>query len=93
MNDLTRPMHKSRSWKRKKVRTPGNRLVTHYSRGKPSAAKCAKCGKPLHGVPRLRPSGVRKLPKSKRRPERPYGGNLCPTCMRKVFIDKARNLK
>lgn len=72
------------------MRTPGNRLVTHYSRKKPSVARCARCGKPLHGVPRLRPSKVKKLPKSKRKPERPYGGNLCSKCMREVFREKAR---
>jgi large subunit ribosomal protein L34e len=82
---MVRPRLRSRSIKRKKVRTPGNRVVIHYERKKPRIAKCAICKKPLHGVPRLNPSGMRKLAKTKKRPERPYGGNLCSECMREVF--------
>jgi len=90
---MVRRSLRSRSLKRKKVRTHGNRLVTHYKRRKPKVAKCAKCGKPLHGVPRLRPSSLRKLPKTKRRPDRPYGGNLCSSCMREVMKEKVVNMK
>ena len=90
---MTKPMHKSRSWKRKVVRTPGNRLVVHYKKKKVGAAKCARCKKPLSGVPRLRPTELKKLPKTKKRPERPFGGNLCPSCMREVMREKVRNLK
>ncbi|MDI6826412.1 MAG: 50S ribosomal protein L34e [Candidatus Aenigmarchaeota archaeon] len=82
---MVKPMLRSRSIKKRRVRTPGNRLMTHFERKKPNVAKCGVCGKPLHGVPRLNPSGIRKLPKTKRRPERPYGGNLCSECMRKLF--------
>ena len=84
---------KSRSWVRKKVRTPGNKLVDRYSRRKPSTAKCGKCGALLHGVPRLRPSKLGKLAKTKRRPERPYGGSLCSKCARELIREKARNTK
>lgn len=82
---MVKPMLRSRSKKRRKVRTPGNRLVTHYKRKKPGIARCAVCKKPLHGIPRLNPSEMGKLPKSKKRPERPYGGNLCSKCMRDLF--------
>ncbi len=79
-------MHKrSRSMRRVKVRTPGGRVVIRYEKRRPSHARCAVCGKPLHGVPRLRPSEIRKLSKTERRPERPYGGYLCSECMRKMF--------
>ena len=81
---------RSRSLKRSQKRVPGGRTVTHYRRKKPSIAKCSMCGKELKGVPRLRPSNLRKLPKSQRRPSRPYGGNLCSSCMRKLFREKAR---
>ncbi len=85
---MVRPRLRTRSLKRKKVRTPGNRIVIHYERKKPKVAKCAVCGKPLLGVPRLNPSEMRKLPKTKKRPERPYGGNLCSECMRELFRKK-----
>ena len=78
-------MLRTRSLKRRKVRTPGNRVVTHYNMKKTKMAKCNICKKPLKGVPRVSISGMRKLPKSSRRPERPYGGNLCSRCMRRVF--------
>jgi large subunit ribosomal protein L34e len=76
---------RSRSIKKIRVRTPGKRTVIHFERKKPSVAKCAICKKPLYGVPRANPSGMRKLPKSSRRPERPYGGNLCSKCMRSLL--------
>ena len=66
---MVKPMLRSRSIKRRKTRTPGKRLVTHYKKKKPGIARCAVCKKPLHGVPRLNPSGMGKLPKTKKRPE------------------------
>ncbi len=82
---MPRPMYRSRSWRRVQVRTPGGRTVTHYERRKPNVARCAICGKPLNGVPRGRPVEIRKLAKTERRPERPYGGYICPSCLRKLY--------
>jgi len=82
---MVKPKLRSRSEKRRRVRTPGKKLVTHYKKKKSGIARCAVCKKPLHGVPRLNPSEMRKLSKSKKRPERPYGGNLCSKCMRDLF--------
>jgi large subunit ribosomal protein L34e len=87
---MTKPMFKSRSWKKRQLKTPGGRLVTHYSRRNPKAAKCSNCGKKLPGVPRVRPTILKKIVKSKRRPERPYGGKLCSSCTRELFRSKAR---
>ncbi len=84
-----KPMYKSRSWKRKYVRTPGGRTVIHFERRKPKVAHCALCGRPLNGYPRGRPGDIRKLPKTAKRPERPYP-NLCPSCMRKVMKAQVR---
>jgi len=88
---MTKPMHRSRTLRRKKVRTPGNRLVTHFLKRNPKVAKCARCGNPLHGIPRKIPSIFRNLAKTKKKPQRPYGGNLCSRCMREVMKEKARN--
>ncbi len=87
---MVRRALRSRSLKRSQMKVPGGRTVTHFRRRKPSIAKCAKCGKDLKGVPRLRVSDLKKLPKTKKRPERPYGGNLCSKCMREVFREKVR---
>jgi large subunit ribosomal protein L34e len=80
-----KPMYRSRSWRRKYVRTPGGRVVVHFERRKPKIAHCAICGRPLHGVPRLRPVDLRKLPRTMRRPERPYGGYICPSCLARLL--------
>ncbi|MFA4647085.1 50S ribosomal protein L34e [Pyrococcus kukulkanii] len=85
-----KPMYRSRSWRRKYVRTPGGRVVIHFERRKPKIAHCAICGRPLNGIPRGRPVEMRKLPKTKKRPERPYP-YLCPKCMRRVMKEQIRS--
>ena len=81
---------KSRSYKRKKVRTPGGRLKTRYTRKRPGKAQCGECGRPLAGVPRVKETEMKKIPRTARRPERPFGGVLCSICSRKEMIQKAR---
>jgi large subunit ribosomal protein L34e len=85
------PAQRSRSFRRKRVTTPGGRVKVHYVKKRPSPARCASCGKPLHGVPRGLPSEIAKLSKSKKRPERPYGGNLCPSCAKSRI--KSKNME
>jgi len=87
---MVRPALRSRSLAKRYVRTPGGRTVVHYHKRKPSPAKCAVCGRSLNGVPRLRPVELRKLPKSLRRPERAYGGYLCPRCLRELLKKSIR---
>jgi large subunit ribosomal protein L34e len=82
-------MYRSRSLRRVYVRLPGGETVVHYEKRRPGPARCAICGRPLNGVPRLRPSELRQLPKTAKRPERPYP-NLCPSCMRKVMKAQVR---
>ncbi len=76
--------------KKIKKRTPSGRSIIRKRKRKPSAAKCANCGALLHGMPRLKPSKLKKLPKSKRRPNRPYGGYLCTRCMRELFKSSSK---
>lgn len=71
--------------KKIKKRTPGGKVKIVKRRKKPTVARCAICGAPLHGIPRLEPSKLRKLPKSRRKVNRPYGGYLCSRCMRELF--------
>ena len=75
-----------RRLKQVRVRTPGGRLALHIRKEKTGKHVCALCGRPLHGVPHgKRPSEVRKLSKSERRPERIFAGVLCADCERKVM--------
>lgn len=84
--------YRSRSYKRVNKKTPGGRNVLRYKKKKPSKHVCAECGQVLHGVPRGRPYEIRKLSKSQKRPNRPYGGYLCSKCARKLFKEEARKL-
>ncbi|MBR9690907.1 50S ribosomal protein L34e [Candidatus Woesearchaeota archaeon] len=82
--------HKSRSLRRVFKKTPGGRNVVHYTPRKPKVAKCADCGDALKGVPRARPVKMQNMPKTHKRPERPYGGVLCSKCTRKKIKAQAR---
>jgi large subunit ribosomal protein L34e len=81
---------KSRTFRRVKVKTPGGETKVHYKRRKPSKAKCSGCKALLKGVPRELPYKMQNMPKTKKRPERPYGGVLCSKCMRAKIIEKTR---
>ncbi|MBW3003292.1 50S ribosomal protein L34e [Candidatus Woesearchaeota archaeon] len=85
--------HKSRTMRRVHVKTPGGKTSLQYRRRKPGKAKCGKCGKILSGVPRELPYKMRNMAKTKKRPERPFGGVLCPACSRALLKEKARSLK
>ena len=81
---------KSNTLAQRKVKTPGAKIVTHYTQRKPKQAVCAVCGAKLKGVPRGTPHEIKALPKSSRRPERPYGGVLCSACTRAKMKETAR---
>ena len=80
---------RSRSKRRVKLRiTSGHKI--HYVKRTPNQAKCGSCSKALHGIPRIRATQMRGLAKSMKRPERPYGGILCSSCMRSYIKSKVR---
>ena len=81
---------RSRSRRKVFVKTPGGRLKVHYRQKKPKKLTCSECGQELHGIPRLIKSKFKNLPKTKKRPQRPYGGVLCSKCSRKKIIEGVR---
>ena len=85
-----RPRHRTKSFKKIRQRTPGGRTIIQYKHKKHSKHVCAICKELLHGKPRGRPIEIRKLAKSKRAPERPFGGMLCSKCARKVQSLRAK---
>jgi large subunit ribosomal protein L34e len=85
------PNKRSRSLRRVYVKTPGGKTTLHYRKRKPKVAHCSKCRAILKGVPRERPYKMVNMPKTAKRPERPYGGKLCSKCMREMFVKKARS--
>ncbi len=89
---MPQPRYKSRSYRRIKVTTPGGVNKTVYKPRKPQKSKCGSCGNVLPGVARESTSKMRNIPKTAKRPERPYGGVLCTKCSREKIKNKAREL-
>ncbi len=87
---MPKPGHRSRTLRRVFVKTPGGETKLMYKKRKPAMGKCSSCGAVLKGVARERPVKMQNMPKSKKRPERPYGGVLCSACMRKKIVDRSR---
>lgn len=85
-----RPRHRTKSLKQIRRRIPGGRTVIQYKHKKHSKHVCAVCRELLHGKPRGRPIEITKLQKSKRAPERPFGGMLCSKCSRKIQSLRAK---
>jgi large subunit ribosomal protein L34e len=81
---------RSRTFRRVFKKTPGGKTKKFYLKRKPGKAQCADCGAYLKGVPRERPYKMQNMPKTKKRPERPYGGKLCSICTRKKIIGQVR---
>jgi len=90
LSDMPRGQYKSKTFRRVFVRTPGSKTVLHYRTRKPSKAICGSCKQVLLGVARQRPTRMQNIPKTQKRPERPFGGVLCGGCMRKQFVALAR---
>lgn len=84
-----RPGLRSRSVKRVCRKLPGGESKVLYVRRKHYRARCAICGRPLHGVP-LDPDVIRRGAKTLKRPERPYGGVICPDCLARALRIAAR---
>lgn len=78
---MPRPSRRSRTLRRIHVRTPKTTKLVYKKRAH-KKAHCADCGKVLAGVATGKQSVMSKLSKTQRRPERPYAGMLCSSCMR-----------
>ncbi|MFX1511005.1 MAG: 50S ribosomal protein L34e [Promethearchaeota archaeon] len=76
------PVRRTKGQKTRKIKTPGARLATHYSRRGKNSVNCGICKKPLQGISKGRISDIRSLSKSSKRPNRPYGGQLCSNCLK-----------
>ena len=84
------PRLRSRSLRKIFRKVPGGRTSVHFKNRKPKGARCGNCGATLKGIPREPSFTIRNLAKTKKRPERPYGGVLCSRCMRQEIINKIR---
>ena len=84
------PRLRSRSLRKVFRKVPGGRTNIHFKKKNPKQARCGNCGALLKGIPREFPFRMRSMAKTKKRPERPFGGVLCSKCMRQQIVDKAR---
>lgn len=82
---MVRGFLKSGRYRKVKKRVGGSKTITRYLKRKPKQAHCGKCGNVLHGIPRATLNDMKKLSKTERRPQRPYGGVLCSRCQREVI--------
>ncbi|HHN81042.1 MAG TPA: 50S ribosomal protein L34e [Methanomicrobia archaeon] len=87
---MVRGMYRSRSLKRKFTRVPGGGNALHYKRKKTSPHVCAECGARLGGIPRGTPHEMKKCTRSERTVSRAYGGQLCPSCLKRKLIRETR---
>ena len=83
---------KSRTFRRKQVRTVSG-TKTVYKRRTPKQPVCPVTGEKLSGVPRKTTTELKNMPKTHKRPQRPFGGVLSSKAARDVHKQKARNSK
>ncbi|EME30898.1 60S ribosomal protein L34-A [Galdieria sulphuraria] len=74
--------YNTRSNRIRKVRTPGGKLVVQYPGKKGKQPRCGDTGKPLQGIPALRPIEYSRISKRQKKVNRAYGGNLCAQAVR-----------
>ena len=79
---MPEPRYRSRSKRRKKIVTPSGISKIHYNKRNKKFSRCALCHQQLHGVPRKDRITTSRLNKVKKRPDRIYGGVLCPNCLK-----------
>jgi ribosomal protein L34E len=80
---MVRGMLRTSSKTKKRIRTPGGRLVIHYKDSpKKGDAHCAICGRKLHGH-------SHNGSKTQKRASRPLA-NLCSRCARNILSLEAR---
>ncbi|MFW9961914.1 MAG: 50S ribosomal protein L34e [Candidatus Thorarchaeota archaeon] len=87
---MARPGQLTRGRANRMIRTPGGRRVVHRQKFYKSGGICPMTGSqlqlPKNSLYRL----SRKASRSSKRPNRPYGGVLSPTAVRRAIITKTR---
>ena len=57
---------------------------------KSGRAKCGNCGNMIFGSKNLSPGDWGKFSKTQKRTSRPFAGNFCFSCLRKIHKENAR---
>nr|ABG21822.1 60S ribosomal protein L34-like protein [Schistosoma mansoni] len=78
--------YNTNSNKRKKVKTPGGKVVYIYVKKRGTFPKCGDCKSKLFGIKPSRPRERTSMSKRLKTVNRPYGGSRCHTCVRNRII-------
>ncbi len=78
---MVRRSLRSRSLRKIHVKTMSG-VKIHFKSRPSSLPKCSCCKTVLKGIKKLLPYQYKSISKSEKKVNRPYGGNLCSSCMR-----------
>merc|ERR1712062_870707 len=78
--------YNTNSNRRKKVRTPGGKLVFQYLKKRPSVPKCPMTGVKLKGIKPSRPAERKRLSLRHKKVLRAYGGVLSHKAVREKIV-------
>ncbi|HJW98026.1 MAG TPA: 50S ribosomal protein L34e [Candidatus Bathyarchaeia archaeon] len=87
---MPRPSERTRSKKRLIRPLPGGTSGTLFKGEVGSPLKCSVCGQELAGVSNT--SKSRRLNLSKKRVWRPFGGQMCHSCLKTALKQTARKI-
>lgn len=88
------PRRSERTRSRKRVYTsfPGTGQGVHYKLKVGDVQRCRVCKRPIAGIPRISRFKASKLTRSEKSVARPYGGQICPGCLKRGLGQAARNI-
>jgi len=89
---MPKPSQRTRSRGIISKKLPGKGRKTHYKQKAASLLRCDFCHLPIAGIPRTSTSEMRKLNRTKRRISRPYGGQICHSCLKTAIKQAARTI-
>merc|ERR1711963_828899 len=78
--------YNTKSNRRKKVRTPGGKLVFQYLKKRPAVPKCPMTGVKLKGIKPSRPADRKRLSLRHKKVFRAYGGVLSHKAVREKIV-------
>lgn len=76
----------TKSNKHRMVKTPGGRLVYQHVKKHSKQPRCGDTGRKLIGMPRVRPTELKRLKKRQRTVSRAYGGTLSSRSVRTRIV-------
>ncbi|MEM2142366.1 MAG: hypothetical protein QXS20_04620 [Candidatus Thorarchaeota archaeon] len=89
---MPRPGMLTRSRVNRLVRTPGRRLVMHRRKVYRCRGTCGLTGRPMSLKKGARQDNSTRSSRSAKRPNRPYGGCATSGAVRRVIIQRVREL-